>query len=120
MAWVTDLRVHVLCVQLVAQGARFGQPRSVSGVDPRRARVARGLGAPVREAWLQHKRLPSVGREGLANRVDLSLHVGHRPRRHNFFEDPHMPRKEPARVRIQVRIRRRDGYLRGKQLDCQN
>ena len=74
-------------------------------------RVVRA-GATVWKARLQHERLGRVGAKGLADRVDLSLHVGHGPGIHALLEDAHMPRKVLASVHIEVGIRGGDGHLR--------
>lgn len=108
VADITDLRVGHSSVTRLLHGPG---PRNLRTVLARRTRVRRRARAPVRKARLEDKGFPDVCRKGLANRVDLPLHVGHRPRAHALFEDPHMPCKVFARVAVQLRIGRRQGHL---------
>lgn len=108
VADITDLRVGHPSVSWLLHGPG---PSHLWTVLAGRTRVRRRARASVREARLENKGFPHVCRKGLTNRVDLSLHVGHRPRAHAFLEDPHVPCKVFARVAVQLRIGRRQGNL---------
>lgn len=75
------------------------------------SRVLRAVGASIRKAWFQHERLGRVGTEGFSNRVDLALHIWHRPRTHAPFQYAHMTLEILPSVRVKIRIRRSDGHL---------
>lgn len=101
------LRVDRLLVRVI-DGAAHRRPVRVA---TRRAQAVRRLWAAVGKAGLQNEGLPSVGGEGLADRVDLFLHVGHRPGVHTFLQDPHVPREILPSVGVQIRVRRGKGDL---------
>lgn len=113
---VTDLRMldSALCVNcllvVVHRSTRDRRP-VVIGVEPRRSLTRGRVWTAVREARLQHKRLPYVGREGLSDGVYLLLHVGHWPRVHDLFQHPHVSREVLTGIRVQVWIGRSEGDL---------
>lgn len=113
---VTDLRMldsalGVNCLLVVVHRSARDRWPVVIGVESRRGLTGRRVRAAVREAGLQHERLPCVGRESLPNGVYLLLHIGHWPRVHDLFQHPHVPREVLTGIRVQVWIWRSEGDL---------
>lgn len=67
--------------------------------------------AAVGEAGLQDEWLSDICRERLSQSVDLLLQLGHRPRLHHLFQDPHMSRKVFTGITVELRVGRNDGNL---------
>lgn len=113
---VTDLRMldSALCVNcllvVVHRSARDRRP-VVIGVEPRRSLTRGRMRAAVREARLQHERLPCVGGESLSDGVYLLLHIGHWPRVHDLLQHPHVSREVLTGIGVQVWIWRSEGNL---------
>ena len=62
--------------------------------------------ASVREARLQLERFGGIGGKRLAERIDLCLHIGHRPRRRAILQNAHVTSEIVPGIRIELWIRR--------------
>lgn len=102
--------VNRLCPQSIRPESRCCRGRHSTGPGlVRRTRLgSRWRRAAVWECRFQYKRLPHVGRECLTHRVNLPLHVRHRPRVHTLLQDPHVSCKVLAGIGVEVGVRRGD------------
>lgn len=107
------LRVDGLLLRMVNRPSHRWAVSEVAAarMAARRAQAVRCVRAAVGKARLQHKRPPGVGGEGLADRVDLLLHLGHRPGVHAALQDPHVPGEVLASVGAELRVGGGDGNL---------
>lgn len=102
---VDELRPH--SIRAETRGCR-GRHSTGTGLVRRAGLARRRRWAAVRERRLQYERLPHIGRESLAHRIDLPLHVRHWPRVHALFQDPHVSCKVLAGISVKVGVRRCD------------
>lgn len=87
---------------------------SVSALIGKRTRLRGHLRTAEGERSLEFERLRGIGRESLAQAVDLGLHLGHGPGWSACFQDTHVSYKEIPSISIDIRIRAGDCNL-----DCQ-
>ena len=88
--------------------------RSVRALVGKRTRLRGHLRTAEGERGLEFERLRGIGRESLAQAVDLGLHLGHGPGWSACFEDTHVSYEEISSIPVDIWIRAGNCNL-----DCQ-